>query len=623
MKVVVGVIAALALAGAADDAAAAKPRVKPDLAVSSVTAPPGAAATVHVRDVVTLRGSVARATVGYFLSRDRARSRDDVRLAGGRVATARTRAGSARPAVPGRARLQAYYVLACADVANRVRERNERNNCRASRSRVTLLPRFRPDPLHVTEVLDEARTVSAPIGPAGGSLSATAADGTRFTLDVPAGALPRTEQIRMTPVASVAGLPAGGQSAGAVRFGPAGLELSGAAVLTVSPATPVPVAEQLPFATAAGRDLHAYPMLRDAALRLPIVHFSTFGVIRLGPSATDIVFRRTPSTRVAWAEQTLARALHDARVNGKGPEAYLNAAEVAFYVIGNEHVRPLLAAADDRASRRAALHAYISWRRQLDLLLGEPSGRLAALVGELTVQLQRMLVLLVEDELRRCETGVDPFAARDALQMARVVELWGIEVPNAVARATACLRFELTMTSSTEWTVFDYAHATASVRVANLILGADGSNAAPLESTGWSIELVGPLAGVGCTAASPSYEFDAPMLRVVEVDTAPGEAPERMYVDILPGNDRLTFLQSCPGSVLAATPTPVYGLVFATSHAAEKVGKDGSYRLTGWQRVAGSAWAAEARFDRSFSADDWSWTEQTRFFLRHAPVAAG
>lgn len=624
----ISVVALFALLGFTAPSAESQPRSTPDLAMTAVAVPPGATTVIAVRDTVAVRGRVARVTVGYFLSRDRNRTRDDIRLGGVRVVTAKTRTGTARVRVPARAPRASFYVLACADVANRVSEGNERNNCRGSSSRLTLLAPFRPSPLHVRETLEGARSTDAALGPAGGSLAATAADGTRFVLRVPARALSETRRITMTPLAAITGLPGGSRPAGAVRFEPAGLELARAAVLTVSPAAALPVGRQLAFATAAGRDFHAYPMLRDRAVRLPITHFSTFGVIRLGPSATEIVFRRQPSTRVAWAEQTLARALRDARARGAGAEAYESAAYAAFYVIGNEHVRPMIAAAKDRVSRRAALRAYVSWRRQLELLLGEGSyERLEKLLGELTDDVRKMLGSLVEDALRRCESGADPFAAREALALARQLQLWGMDV-QAEARVAGCLRFELTMTSSASWTVDDFAQASASVSAVNIPLGTGAASVAPLQASIWNVIIVGELAEF-CVPSSASYIFDQPLFAVAEVGFVPENDEEirvaDLYVDVRPGSDKLAFGMTCSAGQEPIVIEPpggggLYRTVFETSHAAEKVGKEGTYRIRGWQRLTGAAWAAEARFDRSRDEGTWSWTETTRFFLRHAPL---
>ena len=78
--------------------------------------------------------------------------------------------------------------------------------------------------------LDQATAAIGVIGAGGGALNATGSDGTVFTLTVPAGALAMDEQISMTPVSSISGLPAGAspEHTLGVSLEPDGLELGNA-----------------------------------------------------------------------------------------------------------------------------------------------------------------------------------------------------------------------------------------------------------------------------------------------------------------------------------------------------------------------------------------------------------
>jgi hypothetical protein len=92
-----------------------------------------------------------------------------------------------------------------------------------------------PDLAHLASVrLDAQRARSASIDSTGGSISAIAADGTTFTLDVPAGAVPASQTIGVVPVAGIADLPAGGSLVAAVQFSPDGLVLDVPATLTIT-----------------------------------------------------------------------------------------------------------------------------------------------------------------------------------------------------------------------------------------------------------------------------------------------------------------------------------------------------------------------------------------------------
>ena len=82
-------------------------------------------------------------------------------------------------------------------------------------------------------VLETAAATAADIGPAGGVLEASAADGTTYRLEIPAGALRASARITMTPVTRIDNLPLSGGMVGAVDLQPSGLQLRRSAVLRI------------------------------------------------------------------------------------------------------------------------------------------------------------------------------------------------------------------------------------------------------------------------------------------------------------------------------------------------------------------------------------------------------
>jgi len=112
----------------------------------------------------------------------------------------------------------------------------------------------------------------------GGTVATTAPDGTTFELVVPPMALAADTEIRMTPLSDVEGIGAG--AAHAVQLEPEGLEFFQMVRLTITPATPIPVAEQLMF-EANGEGADAGLALIDPnskAIVLLLEHFSIGGV---------------------------------------------------------------------------------------------------------------------------------------------------------------------------------------------------------------------------------------------------------------------------------------------------------------------------------------------------------
>ncbi len=86
---------------------------------------------------------------------------------------------------------------------------------------------------------DQARAESGTVGSAGGELTATGADGTRYTLEVPSGALAVDQQITVTPVKRFSGLPFSGKALGA-ELAPDGLQFHIPATLTITSSERLP-----------------------------------------------------------------------------------------------------------------------------------------------------------------------------------------------------------------------------------------------------------------------------------------------------------------------------------------------------------------------------------------------
>jgi hypothetical protein len=134
---------------------------RPDLAQTAVSVV-RTGASLRVTDVVRNGGSApaARSTTGYYLGR--------VRLGGRPVGALRTGSASRRSttvAIPASIPPGSYRLRACADDRRRVRESNERNNCRVA-----------PQPVEITgaPVFAGLRSAVTCIpGPVGGNRSAS------------------------------------------------------------------------------------------------------------------------------------------------------------------------------------------------------------------------------------------------------------------------------------------------------------------------------------------------------------------------------------------------------------------------------------------------------------------
>jgi hypothetical protein len=163
----------------------------------------------------------------------------------------------------------------------------------------------------------------------GGSVSATAADGTTFELVVPPMAVARDTEISMTPLTDVEGI--GDGAVHAVQLEPEGLTLFELVRLTITPATPIAIADQLMFEAAGDGSDPGLALIDPSSEPIVILleHFSLGGVASV-----------TPQQRATFIEKSASNA--ERRIAGK-----------VRALIGAERQRQLLGASDDPADLEA------------------------------------------------------------------------------------------------------------------------------------------------------------------------------------------------------------------------------------------------------------------------------
>ena len=185
------------------------------------------------------------------------------------------------------------------------------------------------DPLKGTGTLDSPRAVKGNFGwDAGGSLTATAADGTVFTLTVPSASLTEATAITMTPYATLnTGL---GESSVGVKLEPAGLQTTTTMmVLAITPPAGAswPLAQQVPFALQGANDVVSLAAAGDAngAITLKLGHFSSYGLALAmkGFSASLAAVRhRLGGDLESQLETEVAAAIDQERASPSGKNLY-------------------------------------------------------------------------------------------------------------------------------------------------------------------------------------------------------------------------------------------------------------------------------------------------------------
>ena len=162
-------------------------------------------------------------------------------------------------------------------------------------------------PLDVKVLLDKKQIASGMISRSGGSVSLTTADGSKFTLDVPANAVDVDTAITMTAVKTLDGAPLDSNTPTAVQLEPSGLFFKEMATLTIAPARDIPIKQQVIFSYEGdGQDYHLAvldPKSKDVKVKL--MRFSGAGV----GSAADAAWAANLMVQASEAQARIAQKI--------------------------------------------------------------------------------------------------------------------------------------------------------------------------------------------------------------------------------------------------------------------------------------------------------------------------
>ncbi len=456
---------------------------RPDLVVSSVKIGPGSVERgdrIAVRDttVNTGRARAGRTTTRFYLSTDRRHGRGD-RLLGSRgvgaLARGKRSADLNRFRVPASTPARTWYVVACADARTKVRESREGNNCRASSGRVTVTapappppppstPTFpmAPNPLAVDSTLQSARAVTRPAYHLMDNvITATAEDGTTYTLTIPKDALLGPEDITLTPVATVTGLPLSGGLVAGVQIEPHGLQLLRPATLEITSPDAGPVAQQTPFLfSAGGEDFHQYPVAMPESgdtgntIRLRLSHFSTPGVGLATAADRAGLAERVPFQSIGQVEAVVSELLRVERAsqlagNPSNPDVMIRVVEVMNHYYDDVLRRELEQAEANPQMAANATAAAVGWMRDLAMLGVVDSAR----VTDANQRVERIWRNAMNHYWNRCIGQHDLGAIATLMGIARQSQLfgwtWGEEAQGKAARCGQLeVRFDSRITSS-------------------------------------------------------------------------------------------------------------------------------------------------------------------------------
>ncbi len=462
-------------------------------------------------------------------------------------------------------------------------------------------------PVDLALTLDPARTVEALIPIEGGSVSATGADGTVYTLDIPADALLVETMIGLTPVATVGGLPFGGEQTYAVQLSPDGLFLYDPAVLTIAPAQPIPQGEQLPFGYEAdGKDvILSQPVIGSTDIEISVPHFSGNGVTRGLLADIEPDRRRIGGD----AERRLMDALNAEviRIRQEGGEfqgAFLSSAyEATMLEFEQQVVAPRVAVAGESCAKgRLAIESVISLERHRQLLgVASTASGLDRYPG--LVEKAARVCIIEEFELCVEEHVIHRMALvwRSMERQFAVFGMLGLTLDEAPLReardlTVKCLTFKLKVESTGTLDVADGGYKSTVTSEVMLRFDPDQSRIfgeAPLVNT--DFEFKSP-----CGATSIKGDGDFVVNRLLILSAKPDQFDSRevdFLLNYMPGpTSESAKIKICgsSGGRLPIPPFPAWTSTFLATHIAEldTDGKNGGgYVAIDWEVFGGEYYA--------------------------------
>ena len=322
------------------------------------------------------------------------------------------------------------------------------------------------NPLKITLELDAGLASSATISAVnGGTLNATGADGTAYSLVIPPNALAQDTLITMTPVKSITDLSFSGGLGGAVRFEPEGLYFYKEAILSITPVKNIPIENQIMFGfDSNGSDVHlAMPVVSSNAIQIRLEHFSGAGVGNGVSAEKAAIYNRMADSAENRLTSEMADALSRERQrqllgidNGEDVTATMTYALSRYE---NDVLKPRMKAAMSTsgtcADAKRAIQSLLGWERQRQLLgVSDDSVDMSGLMDAAGRK-------CADEEYKMCEeqhviVRILPFV----LGLERQMQLLGIVSDDAPSNALLqyawglvekCFRFDLKFESAAQF----------------------------------------------------------------------------------------------------------------------------------------------------------------------------
>jgi hypothetical protein len=447
-------------------------------------------------------------------------------------------------------------------------------------------------PIQVTTTLDQSHATTAIIGPDGGTLSTTGADGSRFTLEIPPKALVETIEVSMIPITSMDGIPWKSGPVAAVQLEPDGQTFYGYVTLTIEPAGDIPVDQAIPVgASGPGHDLYI-PAVdpKSATLQLKLGHFSSAGATKGLLADTEPWRQRLGGDVEARLGSIVAAELErekQAILAGQQPNTDPNFWDEVQQTWIQYVLKPRLAAAGQNcAAGQLALQTVLSMQRQAALggWIFSPGINLLDLiakVGKVCLQeeyelcrdqhiIHRMMSVVRGIERQNQLLGVYDAGQGDtsAAALAQLeAEGWDL--------ARKCLHFELRFKSTANMSTADGSYTSTVEATVPIELNASGlalEGSADLINTDFSMK------PKKCSAQTTPGGGTFKVISLVPIDAAPDANHPYGYVKAIhltyaPGYTSEKVIEICPGAKPAIfPPMGLWSMAFQALHVQDMGG---------------------------------------------------
>ena len=486
-----------------------------------------------------------------------------------------------------------------------------------------------PDnPISVTPTLDGANQVEAIIPTSGGTVTATASDGTEYRLDIPADALVTDTLVRMTPVSQIEGMPFGSDQF-AVQFEPEGLQLYANAILTITPSQEIPIDQQIMFGYQGLGDnlVLLSPVVDSREIKIVVMHFSGAGVSKGFLADIEPVRARIGGDAESRIRSALGEKLQQERQRqllgdeSGDPidwESYFNQYE-------EQVVKPRIAAAGEScAAGRLALQTKLGFERQKQLL-GMADDNSAAFDTGL---MDTVAETCMKEEYEMCRDDHIIHRIIPAwLGLSRQFQLLGVTedsvssptLEKAKEYVRKCLTFELRFESQATFDDGEGGGYDSSVdSKVKLKFNPDDlsmKGQVPLVNNAFEFKVP----GCNVNSVRGGDTFDVIGLGIISDTKSPTD--EIGYVRdfkmiYYPGNTKESFTVTCEDSPpYTSPPTPLWTGIYLVSHEGEMSQADGGFIAENWE-IFGNEYFAKIEWIKETSEGT---VEAGTFKLYHKP----